>query len=90
MDTRYLDNVLEEAKHPSPVATKVREEWEKKPATEQVSACRKVLFGGISPILHENLEADAVAEIEALFETTLSSIEQFSQQRGRQRVGSQS
>lgn len=79
----YIDQVLESAENPPDSARQILKEWEGKPAQEKTIACRKLLYGMVSPTLHETFDADVVAEVEAMFETTFASIEQSALQRGR-------
>lgn len=78
-----FQNVLDSAQQPSREATKLRKDWENKSPHEKVAASRRVLYGVIEPCLTngEPLDQDAIAKIEALFETTFSQIEQSSMSR---------
>lgn len=85
-----VDRVLEDAQQPSREANNLRKNWQNKSPVETVAASRKVFYGVIEPCLSngESLDQDAIAKIEALFETTFSHIEQQSMQRSSSRSSS--
>lgn len=82
----FADTVIENAVNPSSTVQQSKKQWESKAPSDQVSACRKALYGAVSPILHalangeempvQRLDPQIVDQIEGLFEATFESYEQ--------------
>lgn len=80
--TRDPSEVLSSVQ-PSPGTKELAKQWESLSPQEKARACRKVLYGVVSPALHEQTGDDVAEQVEALFEATFSSIEQLSMQQSR-------
>lgn len=84
--TTFVENAIENAVSPSSTVQQSRKQWENKSPSEQISGCRKALYGAVSPILHalangeempvQRLDPQIVDQIEGLFEATFESYEQ--------------
>lgn len=68
---------------PSQSTKQLSRQWEGLSPQEKARACRKVLYGIVSPTLHEQAGDDVAQQVEALFEATFANIEQLAMQQSR-------
>lgn len=97
----YVETVLDRATDPSQSeqTLKARKDWERRSPEEQVLACRQVLHGAIAPVFGALAEGEQIPasidpkqfeKVIGMFEATLESYEQRSQQGSRRSSSSSS